>query len=124
MFRLRAHHLVAVSLFLISTGILLAQPQKGLTVQKLSFGTAPDGQAIDIYTLKNSKGMEAKITNYGATLVSLIVPDRHGKMDDVVLGFDSLDGYVNLRTFFGGTIGRYGNRIGGAKFSLDGHSYT
>jgi aldose 1-epimerase len=124
MFRLRARHVIASSCCLIFAVILIAQPQKGLNVQKQSFGTTPDGQAIDIYTLKNSKGMEARITNFGATLVSLIVPDRTGKVDDVVLGFDSLDGYVKLNTYFGGTIGRYGNRIGGAKFVLDGNTYT
>jgi aldose 1-epimerase len=124
MLSVRPRHFIAVSICLISGAILLAQPQKGPTVQTQSFGQTPDGQSIQLYTLKNNKGMEAKITNYGATLVSLLVPDRAGKFDDVVLGFDSLDGYVKLRTFYGATIGRYGNRIGGAKFELDGHTYT
>src|SRR5580692_11465247 len=101
MLSLRARCVVATSIVLISAGILLARPQKGLTVQKQSFGTAPDGRAIDIYTLKNNKGVEARITNFGAILVSLMVPDRTGKSDDVVLGFDSLDGYVKLNTYFG-----------------------
>jgi aldose 1-epimerase len=124
MFSNRMRHSVIISLCLLSAGILLAQPQKGPNVEKQSFGTAPDGQAIDIYTLKNAKGMEAKITNFGATLVSLRVPDRAGKFDDVVLGFDSLDGYVKLNTYFGATIGRYGNRIAHGQFSLDGKTYN
>lgn len=124
MFSIRIRHIVILSVCMLSAAILLAQPQKGPNVQKQSFGTAPDGQAIDIYTLKNAKGMEARITNFGATLVSLRVPDRAGKFDDVVLGFDSLDGYVKLNTYYGGLIGRYGNRIAGGKFSLDGKTYT
>jgi aldose 1-epimerase len=124
MLSFQKRHAVIISLCLLSAGILLAQSQKGLKVEKQSFGIAPDGQSIDIYTLKNSKGMEARITNFGATLVSLRVPDRAGKFDDVVLGFDSLDGYAKLSTFFGGTIGRYGNRIAKGQFVLDGKTYT
>jgi aldose 1-epimerase len=124
MFRVRMRHAVIISICMLFAGIVSAQPQKGPNVEKQSFGTAPDGQAIDIYTLKNAKGMEARITNFGATLVSLRVPDRAGKFDDVVLGFDSLDGYVNLNTYYGGLIGRYGNRIAGGKFSLDGKTFT
>src|ERR1700691_3273425 len=120
----RKRHAVFISLSLITAGILLAQSQKGPNVQKQSFGTAPEGQSIDLYTLKNSKGMEAKITNYGATLVSLLVPDRAGKADDVVLGFDSLDGYVKLTTYYGATIGRYGNRVAHGQFVLDGKTYN
>ena len=117
-------HAFFISLSVLTAVILLAQSQKGPNVQKQSFGTAPDGQSIELYTLKNSKGMEAKITNYGATLVSLLVPDRAGKFDDVVLGFDSLDGYVKLTTYYGATIGRYGNRIAHGQFVLDGKTYN
>ncbi|MGD0306497.1 MAG: aldose epimerase family protein [Candidatus Acidiferrales bacterium] len=124
MFSFQKRHSVFISLCLLCAGILLAQSQKGPNVEKQSFGTAPDGQSIDIYTLKNSKGMEARITNFGATLVSLRVPDRAGKFDDVVLGFDSLDGYVKLTTYYGATIGRYGNRIAHGQFVLDGKTYN
>jgi aldose 1-epimerase len=124
MFRVRMRYAVIISICMLFAGIVSAQPQKGPNVDKQSFGTAPDGKAIDIYTLKNAKGMEARITNFGATLVSLRVPDRAGKFDDVVLGFDSLDGYVNLNTYYGGLIGRHGNRIAGGKFSLDGKTFT
>jgi aldose 1-epimerase len=92
-------------------------------VTKDSFGKAPDGTAVVIYTIKNG-GMEAKITNYGGIVTSLKVPDRHGKMADVVLGYDALDGYIAKSPFFGALIGRYGNRIGGAKFVLDGKTYS
>ncbi len=89
------------------------------------FGIA-NGAPVQIYTLTNAKGMEARITNYGATLVSLRVPDRSGALTDVVFGFDSVDGYTQTPAppYFGATIGRYGNRIGGAKFTLDGKTYT
>jgi len=92
-------------------------------VTKHSFGKAPDGTAVVIYTIKNG-AMEAKITNYGGIVTSLKVPDRHGKTADVVLGYDALDGYIAKSPFFGALIGRYGNRIGGAKFVLDGNTYS
>lgn len=87
------------------------------------FGRTPDGQEVQIFTLTSSKGLRARITNFGATLVSLEVPDRHGNLRDVVLGFDGLDSYVKPCAYIGATIGRYGNRIGGAKFTLDGKEY-
>jgi aldose 1-epimerase len=82
-----------------------------------------DGQNVELYTLTNRKGAEAKITNYGATVVSLKVPDRNGKFDDIVLGFDNIDGYVQGTSFFGATIGRYGNRIAKGRFTLNGVEY-
>ncbi len=98
----------------------------GQQAGKASFGTTSDGKAVEIYTLKNSKGAEAKITTYGGILTSLKVPDRSGKLDDVVLGYDTLEGYLINKgnPYFGALIGRYGNRIGGAKFSLDGKTCT
>jgi len=88
-----------------------------------SFGQAPDGQEIFLYTLTSAKGLRARISNFGANLVSLEIPDHHGKLDDVTLGFDSLAGYVGQRAYFGSTIGRYANRIGNARFVLDGVEY-
>ena len=88
------------------------------------FGTAPDGQEVSLYTLKNSKGNVIKITNYGGIVVSLTVPDRDGNKCDIVLGYDNLDGYIKNSPYFGALIGRYGNRIGNAKFTLDGKTYT
>lgn len=96
-----------------------------MTLDKNNFGTTIDGKQTGLYTLKNHKGMEANITNYGGRLVSLWVPDRNGKMTDVVVGFKSVQDYVNsTEPYFGATIGRYGNRIAKGKFSLDGKQYT
>jgi len=100
-----------------------ATPKSGST-EKKPFGKTPDGQPIDLYVLTNKNGVEAAITNYGGAVVSLKVPDRNGKFADVVLGYDSLDGYVNDKSYFGAIVGRYGNRIGHAQFSLDGKTYT
>ncbi len=93
-------------------------------MQKESFGKTPDGHEADLYILGNKNGMEVAITNYGATIVRMIVPDRHGKFEDVALGFDSLEGYTVNKPYFGATIGRYANRIAHGKFTLDGHVYT
>jgi aldose 1-epimerase len=90
-----------------------------------SFGKTRAGEPVELYTLTNSKGMQADIMTYGGILVSLKTPDRGGKLADVVLGFDSIDGYVNdpPPPYFGALIGRYGNRIGGGRFSLNGTEY-
>ncbi|HEX8436053.1 MAG TPA: galactose-1-epimerase, partial [Archangium sp.] len=72
---------------------------------------APGGQPVDVYTLTNRRGVEARVTNYGGIILSLRVPDRNGRFDDVVLGYDSLAGYLAESPYFGALIGRYGNRI-------------
>jgi aldose 1-epimerase len=95
--------------------------QKEVTVEE--FGKSPDGQAVQIYTLQNTLGMEARITNYGGIVVSLKTPDRNGAFADVVLGNDSVEKYA-LSPYFGALIGRYGNRIGNAQFTLNGQTYT
>ncbi len=93
---------------------------------RAEFGKMPDGTPVDIYTLRNSKGSEARIMTYGGIVVSLKVPDRDGKMGDVVWGFDNLQGYLSKPPppYFGALIGRYGNRIAKAKFTLDGKTYN
>jgi aldose 1-epimerase len=83
-----------------------------------------EGKQIRLYTLRNENGMVAKITNFGTILTELHVPDRAGKTADVVLGFDSPEGYLKGHPFFGATAGRVANRIGNAKFTLDGKDYT
>jgi aldose 1-epimerase len=94
-------------------------------VSKAEFGKMPDGAAVDIFTLTNEHGLEARICTYGGAVVSLKTPDRTGQMADIVQGFDSLAGYLNpAQPYFGALIGRYGNRIGHAKFTLDGKVYT
>ena len=100
-----------------------AKSQSGSTTKK-SFGKTPDGQPADLFVLTNKNGAEVSITNYGGAVVSLKVPDRGGKLADVVLGYDGIDGYVNDKSYFGALVGRYGNRIGHAQFVLDGKTYT
>ena len=92
-------------------------------MKKELFGKAADGKEVYIYTLRNKNGMEARITNYGGILVSLMVPDRNGKPGDVVLGYDSLAEYIKDSPYFGALVGRYANRIGKGRFTLNGVEY-
>jgi aldose 1-epimerase len=93
-------------------------------MQKQSFGKTEDGQPVDLYILTNKNGVEAAITNYGGTVASLKVADRNGKFEDVVLGYDNLDGYATGKAYIGATVGRYANRIAHATFRLDGTTYA
>ena len=88
------------------------------------FDTLQDGRNAMLYTLRNKNGLEATITNFGGTVVSMRVPDREGTLADIVLGYDSLQQYETDRSYFGAIVGRYGNRIGNAAWSLDGSVYT
>jgi aldose 1-epimerase len=97
---------------------------EGMSVAETAFGKTPEGHDITLYTVNNKNGVEMKVTNYGAILVSLKTPDKKGVSEDIVLGFDSLGGYIKDKSFLGGTIGRYANRIAAGKFSLDGKTYT
>jgi len=92
-------------------------------VQKQAWSKLPDGSPVELYTLSNANGMKAAIMTYGGAVVSLTAPDRSGKYADVVIGMDSLDGYLKGVPYFGALIGRYGNRIGHAQFTLDGKTY-
>ncbi len=92
-------------------------------VKKQPFGQMPDGTPVDIYTLTNG-GMEVRITTYGGAVVSLTAPDKAGHYADIVLGMDDLSGYLAKPPYFGALIGRYGNRIGGGTFHLDGKLFT
>jgi aldose 1-epimerase len=88
------------------------------------FGSTPAGEAVELVTLTNASGMELRAMSYGAIIVSLKVPDRAGVLGDVVLGYDSLAGYVASSPYFGAVVGRYGNRIAKGKFTLDGQQFT
>ena len=88
------------------------------------FGILPDGTKIEVLTLKNAHGATAKVIPYGATLTELWMPDRSGKMGDVVLGFDDLQGYLGKHPWFGATVGRVANRIAKGRFTLDGKEYS
>ena len=93
-------------------------------IEKSSFCKTKDGKEVYIYILTNPNGMIAKITNYGATVTELWVPDQNGKMDDVVLGFDNISDYEEKSDYFGCIVGRYGNRIAKGRFALDGEEYV
>ncbi len=94
-----------------------------MTIEKKEFGNLPDGQKVDLYILKNPGGVQAKITNYGAILVSLEIPDKNSEFADITLGYDDLGGYLDETPYFGATVGRYANRIKGAVFTLNEKEY-
>lgn len=92
-------------------------------IVKEEFGQLEDGRTAHLFTLKNENGIEAKITNYGGIIVSLRTPDKDGNLENIVLGFDSLDDYLGEHPYFGALIGRYGNRIEKGRFTLEGTEY-
>ena len=115
--------ILAISLLcLVLLNISCTTEHKTLTIKKEKFGMV-DGKQADLYTLTNAKGMVVKITNYGGIIQTLTAPDRNGRYDDVVLGYDSLEQYVNNSPYFGAIIGRYGNRIARGRFTLNGVEY-
>ncbi len=93
-------------------------------IQKQHWGALESGAAIDLYTIRNANGIEARITNFGGRLVSLKTPDRRGEFGDIVLGFDTLEGYLQRNPYFGALVGRYANRIAHGEFQLNGTKYT
>jgi len=95
-----------------------------MSISKKTFGKTSDGKPVNLYTLKNRSGAEVSITNYGGIIVTIKVPDRTGRIDDVTLGFDNLEGYLGKHPYFGAIIGRVGNRIAGGRFALNGREYT
>ena len=99
-------------------------PSSNAQVNPEAFRRTIDGSQVDLYTLKNANGLEATITNYGGIVVSLTVPDKNGKLGDVVLGYDTLNDYIgNNSPYFGSLIGRYGNRIAKGRFTISGVDY-
>src|SRR3954468_11070272 len=110
--------LAAACIGLCTTGAQAATATRG------GFGQLADGAKVEAVTLANSAGMSAKIMTLGATLQSLIVPDKAGHKDDVVLGYDTAQEYRSRPDYFGASVGRYANRIAKGKFSLDGQTYT
>ena len=114
---------------LLSLPLALAHAQQSDSsamdrITKAPFGQTSDGQAVDLYTITNANGLEMQVTNYGGLITSLRVPDKEGNLGDVALGYDALDGYLEQNPFFGALVGRYGNRIAGAQFTLDDSTYT
>src|SRR5579872_5130694 len=101
--------ILLLSIAMIFMSFLPAEAESKM--HKQSFGKTEDGQQADLYILNNKHGMETAISNYGGTVVTLKVPDRNGKIDDVVLGYDNLDDYAAGKAYFGAIVGRYANRI-------------
>jgi aldose 1-epimerase len=98
-------------------------PMTDASVTRAPFGTSDDGRSVHVFTLTNANGVEVRVMEYGATIVSLRTPDRDGNLGDIALGFDSLDGYLAGSPYFGAVVGRYGNRIAGGRFALDDSTY-
>jgi aldose 1-epimerase len=113
-----------IVLFSAAALAFAAAPAFGTPPARARFGTLKDGTNVDVITLKNAHGIEVRIITYGGIITSIRTPDRHGRFDDIVLGFDDLDDYVQRSPYFGAIIGRYGNRIARGRFTLDGKTYT
>ena len=93
-------------------------------VTEAAFGVMPDGTPVKLFTLTNAAGMEVRAITYGIILVSIKVPDRQGRLDDIVIGHENLDGYLTKSRYFGAVVGRYGNRIAGGQVVIDGQTYN
>jgi aldose 1-epimerase len=113
---------LAVAGLAVIGGSVTSGAGRGIT--KTAWGKTTAGDAVDLYTLTNASGASVKIATLGGTVASIMVPDRTGSLGEVTLGFDTLDGYLRPHPFFGVLVGRYGNRIGKAQFTLDGKTYT
>jgi aldose 1-epimerase len=115
---------VVGALLITISALMLAQSTSSNTgVQQQPFGTK-DGRPVTLYTLTNSHGVEVRAMNYGGIILSMRVPDRKGQLADIVLGHDTLEGYIPNPPYFGAIIGRYANRIANGTFTLDGKTYT
>jgi aldose 1-epimerase len=112
-----------ILIWLVSWVLFAAGADMPRAIKTDSFGTL-DGNSVALYTLTNVHGLEVHVTNYGCIIVSVRAPDKQGRMDDVVLGFDNFAGYLDNKPFFGALVGRYANRIAKARFSLDGVQYS
>jgi len=110
-------------MLLMTMGAYDSQPSSKRGVTRAPFGTTRDGKAVESYTLTNAHGLEMRVITYGGTITSLKVPDRSGHLGDIVLGFDTLDGYLKDPPYFGAIVGRYGNRIAKGQFSVDGKTF-
>jgi aldose 1-epimerase len=125
MFSYRATFLVVAALLASLSGVGAREEKPKLGHSKAAYGKAPDGTAVTAHTLTNANGLKVKILDYGATIAELWVPDRDGKLADVVLGFDDMKGWTGPgNPYFGCIVGRYANRIAKGKFSLEGKEYT
>ena len=116
--------LLTFALLLFLALVSCDQKNSKSVIQPEAFQKTIDGKQVALYTLKNKNGLEMAVTNYGGRVVSLLVPDKNGKMEDVVLGYESIDGYISANEqYFGASIGRYGNRIAKGNFKIDSVDY-
>ena len=120
---MKFHQSIFVIMFVLVSTLSQEPAMSAQSIMTKSFGKTSEGADVRLYILQNKNGAKVSITDYGATITAIQVPDRDGKLADVVLGYDSLQGYEAGGSYFGGLIGRYGNRIGGAQFALDGQTY-
>ena len=116
--------LIIIPAYLLGGCTTTETSNNDMQITEERFGQLTDGRYAQLYTLKNENGVEAKITNYGGIIVSLMTPDSEGNMGNIVLGFDSLDSYLDEHPYFGALIGRYGNRIEDGTFELNGEEYN
>jgi len=114
----------ALRIALVPNGQGHANASHSEAIEATPFGTMPDGTPVELYTLRNAAGMAVKIATYGGIVTSLTAPDRQGHLSDVVLGYDTLAGYLKSSPYFGALIGRYGNRIAQGRFILNGKTYS
>lgn len=120
---MRSCLIYVLAIFLFSTSACQKDGKVESPMKTSVFGKLPDGRDVHQYTLTNSAGATVAIIDYGATITSLCVPDRNGNMEDVVLGYDTVQGYIDGTAYLGAIVGRYGNRIGKGRFQLDGKEY-
>jgi len=107
----------------LALAVMTVAPAGAVEMARSTFGTLPDGRAVPAVTLTNHHGIAATVIAYGATLQALVMPDRHGRTADVALGYAKLQDYLDHPQYFGGTVGRFANRIARGRFMLDGRSY-
>jgi len=116
--------IVTLTLFVVYALVSCGQKKSGTVISPGAFNKMVDGKQVELFTIRNKNGMEMSVTNYGGRIVSLLVPDRSGQREDIVLGYDSLTGYLtNKEQYFGAAIGRYGNRIAKGTFKLNNVEY-
>jgi aldose 1-epimerase len=107
----------------LALGLCWSVSAPAVTIDRAGFGALPDGRQVEVFTLSNAKGMQARVITYGAILQALVVPGRDGKAADIALGYADMRGYLKAPNYFGATVGRYANRIRDGKFSIDGAAH-
>ena len=114
---------IFITILIFLTNCMQEEKSK-MNIEKKSFGQIEEGVSAEVYTLTNSNGASMSVTNYGGIITELKIPDKNGKISDIVLGYDKVEDYIKETPYFGSTIGRYGNRIAKGKFTLNGEEFT